>query len=146
MSEEFKRRRGNLPWRDDFEGPFSYKPGGFYFGIKGKTPIHEFKGNYFKMSVKRFSEFEPLTDVIEKEYEIIVVTELQGVKKEELEVKVQEKTLIIISRKEKIQHYKALDLPKPVNPKPLSLTLKNGVLIIELKKTRENLIELNTKS
>lgn len=146
MSEEFKRKRKYSPWRDGFDGFPPYKPRGFYFGVKEKPPIHEFKETYFKASIKRFNEFEPLTDIIEKECKIIVVTELQGIKKEELEVKAQGKTLIIISRGGEIQHYKALDLPKPVNPTPLSLTIKNGVLIVELEKTHEDLIEVDTKN
>ncbi|MBS7658238.1 MAG: Hsp20 family protein [Candidatus Bathyarchaeia archaeon] len=143
MNEEFKRKRKYSSWRDDFndEG-LPDKPRSFYFGVKEKLPVYEFKGS-FKMSIRRFQgEFEPLTDIIEKEYEIIVITEVQGVKKEDLEVKVQGKTLIIISRNENLQHYKALDLPKPVEPVPISLTFKNGVLLIELRKNKEeSLIE-----
>jgi HSP20 family molecular chaperone IbpA len=144
LDEDFKRRKRYSSWRDDFdEGIFSDKPRSFYFGVKEKLPVYEFKGSCFKMSIRRFQgELEPLTDIIEKEYEVIVVTEIQGVKKEDLEVKIQGKTLIIISRNENLQHYKALDLPKPVDSKPISLTLKNGVLLVELKKYREeNLIE-----
>jgi HSP20 family protein len=140
LDEDFKKRRFS-PWQDGFDAFPPYKPGRFHFGIKEKTPIYEFKGSIFKMNIKN-GEFEPLTDIIEKELEIIVVTELQGVKKEELEVKVQGKTLIIISRREELQHYKALDLPKPVNPTPALLTLKNGVLTIKLEKIHEDLIEV----
>jgi HSP20 family molecular chaperone IbpA len=143
LDEDFKRKRKYLPWKDEFNnGYLSDKSRNFYFGVKEKLPIYEFKGSCFKMSIKRFQgEFESLTDIIEKEYEIIVVTEAQGVKKEDLEVKVQGKTLIIISKNENIQHYKALDLPKPVESTPISLNLKNGVLLIELKKNNEELIE-----
>jgi len=139
LDEYFKRRRRYSPWRDELnDGNFPDKPRSFYFGIKEKLPIYEFKGSCLRMNIRRSqAEFEPLTDIIEKECEIIVVTELQGVKKEDLEVKIQGKTLIIISRNENLQHYKALDLPKSVESTPTSLTLKNGVLTIGLKKIKE---------
>lgn len=150
MTGDFRRKKRYSPWRDDFEDEwnrgereyFPNKAGRPYVGRRWGFP-RELKENYLKMGIKRFqNEFEPLIDVLERRCKILVVAELQGAKrKEDVEVKVQGRTLIIVSKSEKARYYRALDLPKPVKPKPISLLLKNGVLLVELKKLEEGLLE-----
>ncbi len=79
-------------------------------------------------------EPEPLIDVIEEDSEVIVVAELHGVKKEDIEIHATQCTLTLSIDTLERKYYRELPLPDVIDPESAMATLKNGVLQIHLKK------------
>lgn len=89
---------------------------------------------------------EPETEITETEGEIIVTMELPGVEKREIDLKVTKDQVIVkaehrVERNEKGTYrkiykdfYKAISLPKEINPDKVKATYKNGILEIRLPK------------
>jgi HSP20 family protein len=71
---------------------------------------------------------EPLVDVVSSDKEVRVIAEMPGVSKEDIDVTVNDKSLIISVDKEERRYYKELDLPGVVDPKGAKSTYNNGVL------------------
>lgn len=110
-------------------------------GPDGKPRIREF-GNVqmsrFGPKVKR--EREPLVDVLEENGEIVVVAELPGVEKENINLHTSRWELIISVNTPKSRYYKKLFLPKDVDPRSARVSYKNGVLQVRLKKVSTSLL------
>ncbi len=94
---------------------------------------------------------EPFVDIVDQGDEFLVVVELPGVKKEDIEVDlVDERTLVIrAERKEEeeapgyrgryaVRFYKSVTLPEPVTMEGGRATYRNGVLEIHLKKLKHS--------
>ena len=93
---------------------------------------------------------EPVMDIKETDEEIIVTTDLLGMKKEDIEIKTTEDSLKIKAeykiekevKKEEYVHrersykgfYRMIGLPAKINPEEAKATLKDGVLEIKLPK------------
>ena len=77
---------------------------------------------------------EPLVDVLDEEEEVIVVAELPGVEKEDINLHASEDELIISVDTPQRKYHKELPLPEEVDPKPVRASYKNGVLEVRLKK------------
>ncbi|MGQ9513939.1 MAG: archaeal heat shock protein Hsp20 [Thermoproteota archaeon] len=92
----------------------------------GPRPIMEVKG-------KR----EPLTDVIEEEEVVRIITEVPGVEKSDIKLDCTEESLTISVDTEKRKYYKEVELPSAVDPKSAKATYKNGILEIVLNKTKK---------
>lgn len=109
-------------------------------GPNGKPVIREF-GNVFpgRYGLEVKSEIEPLVDVIEEADEIVVVVELPGVEKEDIQVNATEKSLTIVVDAPGRRYRKELELPATIDPKSSKATYKNGVLEIRLKKTGQTM-------
>ncbi|OYT52097.1 heat-shock protein Hsp20 [Candidatus Bathyarchaeota archaeon ex4484_135] len=142
IDEIFRRMMEEFPWEREFEegvkvyGPYVY---GFSVSIgpDGKPVIREF-GNVrpTRFGPRFVEEREPLVDVMEEDDEIVVVAELPGVEKEDIDLSCTEKELVISVDTEKRKYYKRLDLPAEVDPKSAKASYKNGVLEVRLKKTK----------
>jgi len=143
IDELFRRMMEEFPLgREEFEegvkvyGPYVY---GFSISIgpDGKPVIREF-GNVrpTRFGPRFVEEREPLVDIVEEDDEIVVVAELPGVEKEDIDLSCTERELIISVDTEKRKYYKRLELPAEVDPKSAKASYKNGVLEVRLKKAR----------
>lgn len=97
----------------------------------------------------------PLTDIMETESAFIASIELPGVNKEDIELTVTERVIEVkvdkreerkIEDKEKgifkhslvnRQFYRSFPLPKPVVPEKAKAELRNGILRVEVPKTKK---------
>jgi len=160
--EELEERlpRFVTPSGFEFRGPFVY---GYYMtiGPDGK-PIIRYFGNVppkegeteeerareiEEVATRRVGEIvrEPVIDVMDFGDEIVVVAEMPGVKKEDIDVSATERKLTI-----KAKPYGAtVDLPVEVIPDAAKATYSNGILEVRLPKKergrRERLSERKIK-
>ena len=140
MRRSFRRSFKPSKERSRFFGPRVY---GFTLSIgsDGKPRIREF-GNVqrsrFGPRVRR--EREPLVDVLEENGEIVVVAELPGVEKENINLHASRWELIISVNTPKRKYYKRLFLPKEVDPRSTRVSYKNGVFQVRLKKVSTGLL------
>ncbi len=90
---------------------------------------------------------EPLVDVVSSEKEVRVIAEMPGVKKEDISVTVNEKSMVISVDSEDRGYYKELDLPGIVDPKGAKSTYNNGILevTIPLKSSGEGGVKLRVE-
>lgn len=109
-------------------------------GPDGKPVIREF-GNVQKnrFGPKIREEREPLVDVLEEGKYVVVVAELPGVEKEEINLRATEDALTISVDTADRKYHKELALPAKVDPKSAKASYKNGVLEVRLTKTMEKM-------
>ena len=124
-------------------GPFVY---GYSvkIGPDGKPTVREF-GNMKPGSrgeeglpLNLQDQREPLIDVIDEEDQIIVLAELPGVDKEEIQLYVDEHMLTIKVDTPERRYHKELGLPGEIDASSSKSTYRNGVLETVLKKKRSN--------
>lgn len=100
-------------------------------GPDGKPVVREF-GNVKSGEGRSWKAIqdkrEPLVDVVSTGKEVRVIAEMPGVKKEDINVTVNEKSMVISVESEERGYYKELDLPGTVDPKGARSTYNNGVL------------------
>ncbi len=112
---------------------------------------------------KRSQTREPVTDVWENDDYVFVTAELPGVKKDDIDLNVEEDSIEIKAKSkinkreekkdEKVYEqsyrnfYVRLDLPARVDTKNVDATFSNGILEVKLKKIKEkkNKIEIKEK-
>ena len=140
MRHSFRRTFKPSKERNRFFGPHVY---GFTLSIgpNGKPKIREF-GNVqrsrFGPRVRR--EREPLVDVLEENGQIVVVAELPGVEKDNINLHASRWELIISVNTPERKYHKRLFLPKEVDPRSARVSYKNGVLQVRLKKVSTGLL------
>jgi len=83
---------------------------------------------------------EPLVDVFEDEESIIVVTELIGIDKNNVNLHATQDKLTISVDSPDRRYRREIELPARVDVGSSSSRLKNGVLEIRLKKLRQELV------
>lgn len=76
----------------------------------------------------------PLVDVLSEETNVVVVAELPGVNKNQIEIHASEDKIEISVGSPRWKYYNKLNLPAKVDPKSSATSYKNGVLEIRLKK------------
>jgi HSP20 family protein len=76
---------------------------------------------------------EPLVDVFDEEFEIVIVAELPGVGEGEIHIEVKDDILSLETGGER-KYAKEILLPAPVDAATLQDAYKNGILEIRLKK------------
>ncbi|MHA1110999.1 MAG: Hsp20/alpha crystallin family protein [Promethearchaeota archaeon] len=83
-------------------------------------------------------EREPLVDVMEEDEEIVVVAEIPGCDKENIELDTTDTTLTITAcDEEDVRKYKTtVDLPSKINPDHARARYRNGILEVKLKKVK----------
>ncbi len=118
-------------------GPYVY---GFSItiGPDGRPVIREF-GNVRRIKGRpRISEErEPLVDVLEEKKTITVVAEMPGVDKDNIKIRVRDKTLIINAVGPDRKYYKEIPLPAKVRAESAKASYRNGVLEVKLEKEEE---------
>jgi HSP20 family protein len=136
VEEEMERafRKAIEEGRGEVRGPYVYGIR-ITIGPDGVPKVEEFgnvtRGRRGRPLIKE--EMEPLVDVIERGDEIWVVADVPGVPKENVDVKVTEKTVTIKAQNER-KYYKVVELPAEVVPESAKASYKNGVLEVRLKK------------
>jgi HSP20 family protein len=78
--------------------------------------------------------FDPLVDVFSEEASVVVVAELPGVDKDQIDVHISEDKIEIAVGSSKWKYYRELNLPAKVDPKSSVTCYKNGVFEILLAK------------
>jgi HSP20 family protein len=114
-------------------------------GPDGKTKITRFGGQSPKRlqpNLQSFKkperELEPLLDIMQTDKEVMVVMELPGVNKKDINVTVGNKRLTISAKKLDALVCKKIELPIKIDRKNSSAIYKNGVLTIMLPKPNSN--------
>ncbi|MFQ5814463.1 MAG: archaeal heat shock protein Hsp20 [Anaerolineae bacterium] len=79
-------------------------------------------------------EREPLVDVFDEGELILVVAELPGVNKDDVEIEVQDDILSLSARGER-KYAKEILLPSLVDADTMETTYRNGILEVRLRKT-----------
>jgi HSP20 family protein len=104
-------------------------------GPDGKPVVREF-GNVRSGEGKPWKAIqdkrEPLVDVVSSSKEVRVIAEMPGVKKEDINLTIKEKSIVISVDKEERGYYKELDLPGVVDPKRAKSTYNNGILEVTI--------------
>lgn len=117
-------------------GPFIYGYS-ITIGPDGKPVIRQF-GNVVPGALPRGVEVrperEPLVDVFEEDQNVKVVAEIPGVRKEDIDLTVDEKMLTIKVDTEQRKYYKEVELPVEVSTTGVKATYNNGVLEVTLPK------------
>jgi len=119
------------------------KTKGIYgFSIKtlvGGKPVVETFGN-----IKREKEGpvieevrEPIVDVLKEENFIRVITELPGVSKEDVKIKIDKDILNLSAERGERKYAKEILLPFPVKEDPVEFSFKNGILELKLEKEKK---------
>ena len=128
--EDFKNLFEGIESRNPFVRGFAIT-----FGPDGKPHFNEF-GNRLSHGAKISEEREPLTDIIEDEKVISVTVEIPGVERDDIDIGVIEDTLEINVDAPQRKYHKKLQLPAKVKPETTKATYKNGVLDIEIEKSK----------
>jgi HSP20 family protein len=104
-------------------------------GPDGKPIVREF-GNVRKSEGTPWKEIqdrrEPLIDVVSSDKEVRVIAEMPGVNKSDINVTVNEKSLVISVDREDRRYYKELELPGIVDPKGAKSAYNNGILEVTI--------------
>ena len=114
-----------------------------------------FEPKMASLSPQYNSQWSPAIDVKETEKDFVIIADLAGVVKKDIQVKVVNRVLTISGvRKEEVNknndyyHYKeryagslnrSFSLPDNVNQDKISASFKNGILIVKLEKDEKNL-------
>ncbi len=113
--------------------------GVYGFSVKtlvGGKPVVETFGN-----IKRKKEGpvieevrEPIVEVLKEENFIRVITELPGVSKEDVKIKIDKDILNLSAERGERKYAKEILLPFPVKEDPVEFSFKNGILELKLEK------------
>jgi HSP20 family protein len=82
---------------------------------------------------------EPLVEVNEENDQIVVIAEIPGATKDDVEIKATSRSLTISTKETSlsIKYYKEIELPTPINSDYAKARLQNGILEVKLKKLDE---------
>jgi len=104
-------------------------------GPDGKPVVREF-GNVRKGDGTPWKEIqdkrEPLVDVVSSDKEVRVIAEMPGVEKGDINVTINDRSLVISVDNDDRKYYKELDLPGVVDPKRGKSTYNNGILEVTI--------------
>jgi HSP20 family protein len=161
FSEQFKQFERELPKNlvresKTADGGMKKEIGPIVYGYSvtigpdGKPVVREF-GNVRSGEGKPWKAIqdkrEPLVDVVSSDKEVRVIVEMPGVRKEDISVTVNEKSMVVSVDTEERGYYKELDLPGIVDPKKARSNYNNGILevTIPLKFSGEGGVKLRVE-
>jgi HSP20 family protein len=138
MMDDMTRRAFVTPsQRENFRRPYVY---GFSMSVgpDGKPVIRKFGNVQPSHGGPRIrEEREPLVDVMDDDKDVIILAELPGVEKNDINIQATESYLTISVDAAERKYHKELILPATVDPKSSKASYKNGVLEVRLKKLAE---------
>jgi len=131
--------RGDLPTPDK-GGPYVYG-WSLRIGPDGRPHFEEF-GNVpqerqIGSSTETIKRREPLVDVMEEDEIITITAEVPGVDKNDINLEITEESLYIKVDQDEHKYYKEVKLPAEVDQDSATASYRNGILDIELKKTKK---------
>lgn len=135
--EELMKNFGKYRDKFNLQGPFVYGIN-LSVGPDGKPKISKFGNIQPKMGkreiIKNFRE--PLTEVMEEEDHIIIVLEMPGITKNDIELKATEYSLTISAESDinNRKYRKNINLPNAIDPDHARARYQNGILEIKLNK------------
>ncbi|MEM0493342.1 MAG: archaeal heat shock protein Hsp20 [Candidatus Thermoplasmatota archaeon] len=112
-----------------------------HIGPDGKPHITEFGNKTLKKSDGEnilSDEREPLTEVIEGDEEVTVTIELPGVNKEDIDLRVTNRSLEIKVDTNQRKYHKKLDFNCDIIPNTTKATYKNGILDVTVKRKEKS--------
>jgi len=161
----WKRRKKKAPWLDDiydeleklgdlidetmqkaFEnssktgssGKNHFRGFSIRIGPDGKPKIREINRNQPMDEDADFeSDLEPLIDFLEEEKTLVVLAQLPGISKDDIDLRVTDTCLTLSVDSEDFEWYDELKLPTKVNPKSARASYKNGVLEVKIEKSKK---------
>ena len=77
---------------------------------------------------------EPLVDVFDEDQRVLIVAEMPGVEPNDVRVELEEGTLMLSGERGELRYRKELGVPPGLTRDKLTLTVKNGIVQIELPK------------
>jgi HSP20 family protein len=116
---------------------------GFKVGVGPNGPIIDSFGNVKKEPYsgkpKVNETREPLTEVNEEEDQIIIIAEMPGVSKEDIQLNATNRSITISTEKvaRGWTYFKEVELPAPINSDYAKARYTNGILEVKLKKLKE---------
>ncbi|MGQ9460697.1 MAG: archaeal heat shock protein Hsp20 [Candidatus Bathyarchaeaceae archaeon] len=135
MMDEMMRKAFETPSREaKFRRPYVY---GFSMSVgpDGKPVIREFGNVESGHGGPRIrEEREPLVDIMEVGKEVVILAELPGVERDDINLNATEDHLTISVDTAERKYHKELTLPAMVDPKSAQASYKNGVLEVRLRK------------
>ena len=109
-------------------------------GPDGKPKIREINRSQSLSEDADFDEeddFEPLIDFLEDEKVLVVLAQLPGISKDDIDLRVTDTCLTLTVDSEDFEWYDELKLPTKVNPKSARASYKNGVLEVKIEKSKK---------
>jgi HSP20 family protein len=104
-------------------------------GPDRKPKIREFNVSQPLQAESEVSDdLEPLVDILDEGETVVVLAALPGVNKDDIDLRLTEKSLTFSVDAVEFEWYDELRLPARVNPKSARASYKNGVLEIKVKK------------
>ncbi|MFO7795058.1 MAG: archaeal heat shock protein Hsp20 [Promethearchaeati archaeon] len=137
LQKEFMKNKSKFGWKGPFMAGFNIN-----FDSEGKPIIDSF-GNIKdkKQEGPKIDETrEPLVEVSEESDEIIIIAEMPGVLKNNIELKATTHSITISTEKKApsgIKYYKEIELPAAINSDFAKARYANGILEVKLKKLDE---------
>ncbi len=119
--------------KKDFRG-FSIK-----IGPDGKPKIRELSRSQSMLEDADLDEgdFEPLIDFLEDAKTLLVLAQLPGISKDDIDLRLTESCLTLSVDSEDFEWYDELKLPTKVDPKSARASYKNGVLEVKIAKSKK---------
>ena len=132
MQKAFDNSPDDSPIRHNRVKGFSIK-----IGSDGKPKIRELHDQQpLDDEEMEFDEVEPLVDIIEEGKLLVVLIDLPGVDKNDIDLRVTEDCLTITVDTEDFEWYDELCLPTRIDPKSARASYKNGVLEVKLEQLK----------
>ncbi len=137
MMEDMLQKAMKMPRMEEGPLPFVY---GFSMSVgpDGRPVIREFgnvepsaRGPLLK------EEREPLVDVMNADGEVVVVSELPGVEKEDIRLEATDRVLKVEVESAKRRYFKEMELPHLIDPRTARASYKNGVLEVRFSKSEQ---------
>src|SRR5262249_51590555 len=80
---------------------------------------------------------EPLVDLFDEDREVLIVAELPGVDRDEIELDLSEDILTLDAEHDELKYHKEILLPRSYSPEQMHTDCRNGVLEIRLASEEE---------
>lgn len=91
-----------------------------------------------EMSDSLPSSREPLTDIIEHDDHYTITLELPGIEKKDINLEIEDNMLMVDVNTDIRKYFKRLPLPSEVEPKSIAASFNNGVLDVNINRSKSN--------